>query len=870
MTWLNLKKITGTFIILAIILVQFWIPFQLSTTHAEESEVIDDSGEEASMESSVMENNTSDEIVPDDVPAVDEENVIEETIPEDFDEVPTEELITESTEELVEESLQEAEETDNATNTDQFINDDTASSTYATTTDIIEFESNFTSATTTSTTTIETDFGTSTASTTIKETSATTTGEQADKLGTSTSTPTIISGEAVAMANILNILNSNMVNSDGLVFLSNFFLDQSGTIDLRDPSQSSFGCALQTTCKNVDGVEVRLVNDAFIDNAILITATSGDNRIEGGGDASIRTGNAYAGLNLVNLANTNFIDSNYLLVSLNAFKNVSGNIVFPALSKFFNPNGAIPMDADISNSAEVNNNLNLLANSGNNHTDTSSSTISTGNAGNVSNVYNNINTTLFGGDNLHILLRVHGDWVGDVFGAPFDIERYERDSSIYITNGTSTSSSFGSINATNTARINNDITLSAITGNNEITGASTALITTGNAYAGANLINIANANVVGKNWILAIINIFGDFNGNVSFGMPDLWVGEQVSAPPYIENGSEVEYKFTIINKGDLEATNVRLVDNYDASHLEILGSSFEYTNEQPGTMVWEIGNLPEGGATEITYRAKIQNAPPRTEINNTVNVRAREPDNNTDDNTDSVTISTSKPRVSGSTRRTQTYEELSEDFGPPGASLDFIKLNRQVQAMTVTGVGATSTQQLVIFNTSDLPVRSLVVNDILRDPAGNIVGNEVWEIGDLLPNEEITLEYDIQFGRLAKSGFYTLSTVLHGRNDMVKSFDANGFINFILLEQPTIVEEIVSTDTPSVITVSTSTDLLEPENAEASSTPLIGNLTIKPSNLAAASSLDIWSVLHNYWLLLTAVSGTLFSLGLRGLRWVA
>src|SRR5690606_13875134 len=98
------------------------------------------------------------------------------------------------------------------------------------------------------------------------------------------------------------------------------------------------------------------------------------------------------------------------------------------------------------------------------------------------------------------------------------------------------------ISATNTASITNNVDVVALTGENAISGSETALICTGTAYAGANIMNVANATVVGRNWMLAIINILGDFNGNIAFGRPDLWIGGQANVPNAIKNGNEIEY----------------------------------------------------------------------------------------------------------------------------------------------------------------------------------------------------------------------------------------------------------------------------------------------------------------------------------------
>src|SRR5690606_5105190 len=105
---------------------------------------------------------------------------------------------------------------------------------------------------------------------------------------------------------------------------------------------------------------IQLSNDAYIENNLLIEASSGGNLIEGGGSALIDTGDAYAGLNLINVANTNVVDSSYLLVTLNAFQGVNGDIVFPSLSEFFRSlrdSATSPRTVDIESNGSIENNL---------------------------------------------------------------------------------------------------------------------------------------------------------------------------------------------------------------------------------------------------------------------------------------------------------------------------------------------------------------------------------------------------------------------------------------------------------------------------------------------------------------------------------
>jgi hypothetical protein len=646
-----------------------------------------------------------------------------------------------------------------------------------------------------------------------------------------TGTPTIVSGEAVALANILNLVNTNFVNSNGVILFSNFYDLVQSTLDLRGGSSSLFdgACGLLNCTGNQ--VSVNVSNDAHIENSILLNASSGENVIGGGATSTITTGNAYAGLNLVNVANTNFVDSNYLLVTLNAFEGVQGDIVFPSLSNFFSnlaSSASSPVDIDLTNNGNLQNNANIISNSGGNTVNASGGGIESGDAYSSSNVFNQLNSNLIGGANISILFRVHGSWAGEIFGAPSNLAWTESpDGGVYlfdIESGSGTTSngvaSSVNINGVNNTLIHNDVSVIALTGENEISGAGTGLISTGNAYAGANIVNIANSNIVGRNWIMAVINIFGDFEGNIAFGRPDLWVGEQVTTPSDVTNGSLLTYKFTVLNNGDSPASATRLVDSFDRSHIEIVDSTLQYSENENGHLVWDLGNLPPGKGTEVSYRARIVNSSPDTEITNIVTVSAHETDNNTLDNTDTASVRTMKSSSGGRTRSTPRGEVLGEML----TNLN-LSINRTNSDVILYRDKMMMTQELVIKNTNNLEAKSVVLHDTLRNPNGDLIHEEVWDFGDILPNEEITVTYDLNFSDSAQAGTYILSTVVWGVNVPKSDYIANGFIS--LRENDTTSEETAVAEenqvVPSVTSLIESLGIEEAEAAEsvdATSTP--------------------------------------------------
>ena len=619
--------------------------------------------------------------------------------------------------------------------------------------------------------------------------------------GMPTGTTTIQTGDSVAMANILNIVNTNLINSTGSIIMVNMINEQNDSLDLRGTSSTNFlsACTL-VLCNGVDGISAKIEASSTIDNTVVIVADSGGNQIQTAETAVINTGDTYAGLNLVNIANTNLIDSNYFLLSLNSFKNFNGDIVLPSLSQFFSTQGDLEQDAasTMLQIADTVNNLDVLAHTGGNSIESLNGSIHTGSSISSTNVYNNSNTSFTEGGSVSILLKVSGTWFGELFGTPLgSVFSQDGDLNILTIKDPLQKASIPTLRTaimrTSTSLITNNVSLLADSGTNTILDTTNAQMDTGNAYASANIINIANANIVGRNWILAIINIFGDFNGNISFGKPDLWLGGQVSADnDVIHNGTVLTYKITVINKGDSDATNVKVSSKYNGDQLSILTTSIPYTKDALGNLIFSLGTLLPNEAQEILFQATIHDTSPGTKITMIGTATEHESDNNSIDNKDITIITTT---VLNASTEITLPEAPSFVFVPititpititptPAVtnlavadSLPPITVVRTTSTTTITESLSEGEQVLVIYNHSKNTVPSVVFNDSISDTFGNKIRTETFNVGDILPGEEVTLTYKISFGTHVSSGIFVLSSELVYSDYKKLFFSYNGVI---------------------------------------------------------------------------------------------
>lgn len=673
-------------------------------------------------------------------------------------------------------------------------------------------------------------------------------------------TAIIETGDSLSAVNLVNLLNTNISDSEGLILFLQSLVDSGYSLDLRDfaylfdEDALVEGCG-ELVCGVTEGsIVVHNSNDVSIINTVKVSASTGDNTGYSDGTAIINTGDAYASANILNIANTNIVGSKYLILNFDSFGDFSGDIVFPsavALQKFFTAGvgaGAGGLDIENENNVEVLNAVGTSADTGNNTANSDdTAAIETGKASAYSNIFNQLNTNLFNSGNFSVVFRVHGDWIGDVFSLPEGVS-YGGDGGAFFfdVSGGTTHSSLGvgsvSIQNTNNAYIENNILVSAETGGNMVIGEDGALISTGDAYASANITNVANTNIIGQNWILAIINIFGDFTGNVSFGKPDLWVGERIEVGRNVKNGSELNYIYTITNNGDTAATGVELVDLFNIDFVNPL-SFFGDATRDGDEIIWNIGTLGVGETVEIGFTGETHSLPyGETEIINNVRVSAHEPDENTDDNSDTATV---RAYVERPQKRGQLFETtvLTSSVEEVLTALTVLRTN---SATDTVSTGEEVTYTLVVTNVSDESVYNTVLTDELHSPRGEVLHTEIYLLGEVFPGEKVTIEYTVLFDESFESGVYASHATLVGSEEEdsleIRSASYADYVTFQKTPppaEPTRVEPVVArttsvplVDLSGLIPVAHAANSIEGDGVISSQAASLGLLGLNTNHL--------------------------------------
>jgi hypothetical protein len=608
------------------------------------------------------------------------------------------------------------------------------------------------SGSTTEATTTSADISSITASTTNDATTTnmvTASSTTGDNIGT-----TIGTGNALSNANVTNVVNVNIFNSDALLAFLNQIVGGGNSVDLRDALMSGDVSCVQCNTSTTTLTSTS-TNSATIDNTVIVRSGTGNNTASSSNGSLIQTGNAYANANVVNVANTNLINSHYVMLILNNFGSFSGDIVLPNASFFDNlisssqttSQSTTPVvNVTTTNTASTTSNVTTTADTGNNSiatgTSTDQSVIQTGDAHSGSTVLNDINKNQIGGTHIAIVFRIFGDWSGKMFNLPSQFMWHNTPVGIQFlsdTNGASIAGG-GSItsNSTNNATISNNVSVSASTGNNTISGGS-GLISTGNAYANANVVNMANTNIIGSNWINAIINIFGDWSGNISFGQPDLWIGTEASFNnAYNGPNGAVTFHYTVKNRGDAPAHHVVL-------HHTIGSMWLAFGNKQDASDV-DLGTIAPGEVKTANVVATASDPLPigYTPVGTTVRVSGDETDGNVKDNTDTISVMLAYMAGIGYVNTDPVTHGIPANF-------TITKTNDAAFSLVASStVGYT----IKIKNVGGYANHAVVV-DTIKDEAGTTIHTENWDLGDVQSQEEITLTYTALYNASTTPGLY-------------------------------------------------------------------------------------------------------------------
>lgn len=421
----------------------------------------------------------------------------------------------------------------------------------------------------------------------------------------------IETGDALAYANVLNVTNADLADTEFEIQLLDFPEDHQGSIDFNEVWEEFVDQA------KVDPSLFQIVesNLAALENEVMVEANSGGNKIEASGSAQIQTGSATALANLINLVNLNLVDSQFLLSVINILDDFEGDLIFPAPEKF--KAGEISSEENLpvatnQNEAVVDNEVVAAAFTGDNEIEASGSgnVIETGDAQAQANAVTVANANIQHHDWFFLMINNLSPHLGQVLGwsSPDAAEPLlQGEPNIFQTSAPSPASDEPEslMISQDQAVVTSKVTAVANTGGNQIKNSQGgSWIETGQARALANSINLVNTNLVGSRWFMGLVNIFGDWQGRVIFAYPDVTV-KLTNDLPYANVGDQVTYHLDYQNQGYETASQVWLQLVLPEGIEYVGGTSSLTPTLADHTSAWFLGDLAAGqsGAFDVTVQ---------------------------------------------------------------------------------------------------------------------------------------------------------------------------------------------------------------------------------------------------------------------------
>ena len=576
---------------------------------------------------------------------------------------------------------------------------------------------------------------------------------------------------------IINFVNTNFIGS-GKEFFINIFNKMNGSIDLSGYGDES---DLEKTYDPCDGPECQINIDnnstSSINNLIDINATTGSNIIAtttGGG--VIETGDIDIVNDILNIANLNVSGNDYFFAVVNIFGEMDGDVVLPAAKqieeniatsvseKVFESEVSSEFVISNQNNAGLSNDLNINANSGDNTmAGDGDSFIMTGDIESQIKTLNLINYNISGDSWKFARINVFGSWEGIINGLPEEYSYYEDADGITVYNkfldDLALNEAYAqlAIDNYNIASTTNEININASTGDNSILHhEESSLIKTGYIKIKNSLLNFLNSNFSGNNWEFSMINVFGDWKGNLDFGQPDLWLSVSSSEDDVLEN-DYITYTFLYGNNGDASAKNVILADDFEDNYLEIVESGGG--EEEDGFLRWSLGDIPPNSQGSFSYTVQASNVPSGRHLSENVSrIMSEQGERDFSNNEGRVLV-----YVSDNTEGYHVSAVSSSKSNLP--SLSILKTN---DASDVVYPGDIINFELLIRNNGSRDALEVYVLDVMSNlDTGIEIHRDFWDLGTVYAGEEVLIEYSLEVSVDIESGTYINEATIEG-------FDSN------------------------------------------------------------------------------------------------
>ena len=624
----------------------------------------------------------------------------------------------------------------------------------------------------------------------------------------------IDTGNTLAVANIFNLINTNIVGSNfDLLFIN--LTEVQNDINLfqvwKDTTGGDPADQLQFTGGEPQNSLYLLIensNRAEINNYLTVSAVSGKNEANDNNNVNLNSGNAISLANITNIANFNLIGSKFLFATINILGSFEGNLILPPREYFMSQNSSQnSISAASQNRAYVEGSIETIADSGGNELNENAgdSNIQTGDAEAISHNLSLLNLNIAQNDWFNVRVNHLGQRQGDVFGWS-DPEAKEESEDI-MTFSTETTGTDGAVNSQNTrvnnsneVKINNQISIQAISGQNKADRNSMTSVVTGKAKALANLFNLANLNILGSNLFLGVVNILGDWQGNTIFAYPDVTVA--INGPAHdVTPGEEINYNIDVENIGYDDAHDIAVLFELPKGTSYISDTSGQVTEQSGNNLKWSIDTLTANGSLSFDLKLKIDpnlnyedlltfwdrlipkayalEEGVRDEI--TAKVEVSTTDKQSDNNNDTSSIATVILFPA-------TSSDISDDQSSSAeAASTTIEINAKNNVNDFIYLGDIITFDLEVKNTGGEKAGNVTVFQDIYNGHPESTGTVEFPIGDIDPGKTAKVNFAIQITDLIPGSYHTLT---YATGDNISSNEAVTYFK-VKLNNISLISEV-------------------------------------------------------------------------------
>lgn len=673
----------------------------------------------------------------------------------------------------------------------------------------------------------------------------------------------IDTGNVDIRLNLLNLTNTNITNSTW----GQYFYNSQGPLFQDINIEEAWHKASHNDCRFGECAgEFKVVNmnESIVKNKVKVLGISGQNKIkDADGDGIIRTGDVRVATNLINFLNTNLTGSEWDLSVINIFDDWKGDLILPGKQKYDSnkKNYNLFPNTTINNTNDVliSNDIKLEASSGDNLANNNDgiAQITTGDALTKSNIQNVVNANFHGGDWFLIIINRFNNWEGQIFNKPEEIGQLIQDKSIIFSSFLSDEmlkslhhnddDAILSVTNNNLGELRNEILIQALTGGNEIqNNDGKAIIETGKALILANVLNVANVSITGGDWHLAVINVFGNWQGNVLFGKPDLKITLETNKTELRQVGETVDVTVTYANTGSTDSYNTNLTMNYDRENLKPLnptGSIFDN-----GKIVWNLGKITQGSSKKLTQRFEFigNNLQNKTGEIKAVIASSLVNDLNMADNMASITLAfkninnnnqnssssgnqsnssssdNSSQQITNNTNTNHQNNSNTNQTGSGGSSSgnsgsgSFNSSSNSNNYSSSSSAGANGSSSAIVQgpieisktnssknyvkpgdvvsyvirvkNISDSNLYGLVITDTMKSASGSVINTDSWDFDQLNPKKGFEIKYDIVISDETPAGSYINYAKIEGVDARGVKFTATAQSTIIVKNEPLVI----------------------------------------------------------------------------------